>query len=105
MPPGQQFHRDDGHAVDFFAAEDVDRVRMTDRRGELPFAEKARAVVTVLQTAAQHLQRDAAPGLEVLGFVDFAHAAAAEQPADAVRPPDFARLQADADDGDRRSRI
>ena len=46
----QQLHRDHRHAGDLFAAEDVDRVWMTDRRGELPFAEKARAIVERSQT-------------------------------------------------------
>ena len=63
---------------------------MADRRGELSFAEEPRAVVGVLQPAAQHFQRDAASGLDVFGFVDLAHAAAAEQTADAIRAPRLA---------------
>ena len=41
----QRLHRDDRHARDFLAAEDVDRVRMTDRGGELTLAQKPRALV------------------------------------------------------------
>ena len=48
---GQQLHRDDRHAGDFLAAEDVDGVRMADRRGQLPFAQEPRALVGVLQPA------------------------------------------------------
>ena len=84
---GQQLHRDDRHAGDLLAAEDVDGVRMADRGGELSLAQEPRAFVGVLQAAAQHLERDPSPALDVLGFVDLAHPAAAEQTADAIRPP------------------
>ncbi len=62
-------------------------MRMTDGRGKLPFAEKARAVVGLFQTASQQFQREAASGLQALGFVNFAHASASQQTADAVWPP------------------
>ena len=56
----QQLHRDDRHAGDLVAAEDVDRVWMTDRRGELAFAQEPGTFLGSLQPAPQHLQRDAA---------------------------------------------
>ena len=84
---GQQLHRDDRDAGDLLAAEDVDGVRMADRGGELPLAQKPRAFVGVLQAAAQHLERNPSTALGVLGFVDLAHPAAAEQTADAIRSP------------------
>ena len=39
------------------------------------------------QTASQQFQREAASGLKALGFVNFAHASASQQTADAVWPP------------------
>jgi hypothetical protein len=60
---------------------------MTDGRCKLPFAEKTHAVVGLLQTPSQQFQREAASGLKALGFVDFAHASASQQTADAVWPP------------------
>jgi hypothetical protein len=65
-------------------------VRMTDRRGELAFAQKPRALVGVLQPAPQHFQRDASSTVHVLGLVDLAHPAAAEQTSDAIRSPRLA---------------
>ena len=84
-PAGQQFHGDDRHAVDLLAAEDVDAVRMIDGRGQLAFAQKARAVAGIGEPPAQDLDRDAPAMVELLGCVDFAHPAAAEEPFDAVR--------------------
>ena len=55
----QQLHRDDGHAGDFVTAEDVDRMWMTDRRGELSFAQESGTLLGSLQPAPQDLQRDA----------------------------------------------
>ena len=86
----QQLHRDHGNAGNLLAAEDVDRVGMTDRCRELTLAQKAGALVRVVETPVQDFQRDAAPALDVLGLVDLAHAAAAEQAADAIRAPRLA---------------
>jgi hypothetical protein len=83
----QQLHRDDWSTGDLLAAEDVDRVRMADRGGELTLAQKACAFVGILHSAAQYFERDAASAFNVLGLVDLTHATAAEQTPDAIRPP------------------
>jgi len=90
----QQFHGDHRHAGYLLAAEDVDRVGMADRGRQLSFAEEPRAVVGILQPAAQHLQGNPASGLRVFGFVNLAHAALTEQPVNAVRAPHLAGGQA-----------
>ena len=88
----QQLHRDDGHAGDFVTAEDVDRMWMTDRRGELSFAQESGPLLGSLQPAPQDLQRDA-PSAVVFRLVDLAHPAATEQPADPIRAPRLSFLE------------
>lgn len=87
----QQLHRDHGHAVDLFAAENVDGMRMTDGRREAAFAQEPRAVLVQDHLPAQQFQCDAAAGLGVHRFVHLAHAAMAEQLDDRVRPELLAR--------------
>ena len=70
----RQLHRDDGKALHLGRAEDVDAVRMAERRGELPFAQEPFALLVVAEPAAQDLHRDAPPALGFLGLVDLAHA-------------------------------
>ena len=62
---------------------------MADRRRQLPLTEESRTVFGAPQRVAQDLQRQASSGLELLGLVDLAHPAAAEQPDDPIRPPDL----------------
>ena len=76
-PAGQELHRDDRYAVDLFAAEDVDRVRMTDGCGQLPFAQEPRTVLGALQPAAQDLERQPSSRRQLFRFEHLAHAAAA----------------------------
>ena len=80
----QQLHRDHRRAGDFLAAEDVDAVGMADRCGELAFAQETRAVLRIGQPLTQDFERDAAALLDVLGFVDVAHAPTAQQPHNAI---------------------
>jgi len=78
-------HRD---TFDLLGTVDVEAVRMVDARGEATFPEKALSHVRRIELLPEHLQGDAAPGGELLGFVDGAHAAAAEQ----SQEPVFAEL-------------
>ena len=93
-PAREQLHRDHRRAGDFLAAEDVDAVGMSDGGGELALAQESRAVLRTGQPLIQDLERHAAALLDVLGLVDFAHAATPEQPADAIGAEHLARREA-----------
>ncbi len=79
-----QLHGDGRHAVDLGGAEHEHAVLVIDRRGEAALALEALALALVAEALLQHLERDAPPALDLLGFVDEAHAAAAEHPAHPV---------------------
>ena len=86
---GEQLHRDRGRAAHFFAAEDVDRVRVADRCRELPLTKEPCTIFVAPQRVAQDFQRQASSCLELLGLVDLAHSTAAEQADDPIRPPEL----------------
>ena len=79
-----QLHGDGRHAVDLGGAEDEHAVLVIDRRGQPALALEALAFALVAEALLEHLQRDPAPALDLLGLVDHAHAAAPEHAADAV---------------------
>ena len=82
-----QPHVEEELAVDLAVAVDRDDVRVGERRGEPRLPAETSAVQRVLrQRRRQHLQRDPAVLLGVVGAVDIAHAAAAEQCVEPVRP-------------------
>ena len=93
-PAGDEFHRDDRRAVDFFGAEDVNRVGVAERRRELTFAQEPGAVGVGREALAEDLERDAPAVRTVRRFVDFAHAAASQQAFDAVRAEVLAGVKA-----------
>ena len=70
-----------GTPVDLGGAEHEHAVLVIDRGGEAALALEALPLALVAQALLEHLQRDVASALDLLGFVDEAHAAAAEHPA------------------------
>ena len=81
---GRELHRDDRKPLDLGRAEDVDGVRMAERRGEPSLAKKPFALLVVAEAAAQDLHRDPAAALGLLGFVDLSHPAFAERTDDHI---------------------
>ena len=80
-------HRQVGRAVELAGLVDRDDVGVVDRGREVGLAVEPRAEVGVVgQLVGQQLERHLAPQFALLGEVDDAHAAAAEDPLDAVRP-------------------
>jgi hypothetical protein len=66
---------------------------MRDRGRELSLAQEARAILGTGEAAVQDFERDAPPVSPMLGLVDLAHTASAQQPADEVRTERLARCQ------------
>ena len=66
---------------------------MVDRGGQAPLAEESLARVGRIEPVAQDLERHAASALQVLGFIDRAHAARAERADDGVMAKLLARLR------------
>lgn len=82
-----QAHVDEQHPVDLAEVVDGDDVRVREARHRLRFAGEALAELRILRgRCVQQLQRDVPIALRVGREVDLAHAAAAEQAADLVRP-------------------
>ena len=85
VSPFDVAHADKEEAVDRPSLVDRDDVRMVDRRGQLGLTEEAVAERVVLgEIDGQELQRDPPLEPQVLGEVDHAHAAQAEQRLDPV---------------------
>ena len=75
----QQFHGDEMLAVRFVDLVNRADVRMIERGGGKGFAlESFAGCGIILHFRGQEFQRDVAPQLEVFGFVDHTHPAAAE---------------------------
>ena len=80
-------HRQEGGAVDLAGLVERDDVGVVDRGREVRLALEARPEVGVLrQLVGQQLEGHLAAQLALLGEVDDAHAAAAQDPLDAIRP-------------------
>ena len=80
-----QLHDDEGVAALHPVVEDIDHIRVIELRrglGLLPEARHERRVAAVL--GAQHLDRDVAAELRVMGAEDGRHAALAEQLHEAI---------------------
>ena len=85
-----EFHRDDWEPVDLFRAVHVDRVRMVDRRRRAAFAQEAFAIFRATDPRCEHLHRDLAPIVQLLGGIHRPHAAPSQQAFDAVTAEDGA---------------
>ena len=80
-------HDDEVGAVELAAVEDRDDIRVREPRGMRRLAPEALDELLVVRVPrVQHLDRDSAAELLVLGEVDVGHAAAAELARDAVTP-------------------
>ena len=95
--PRDQFHGDSRGAADLLRAVNVNAVRMIDRGGQASFAQEPAPGLRGIKLVSQHLERNAAPALQVLGLIDRAHAPAAQFAHDAVAAegiPRFGQLAA-----------
>ena len=82
---GHQLHHQRGGALALLEAVDRRDVRMVERGEDLRLAREARHVVGVVgERRGQHLERDVAMELRVVGAVDLAHAAHSEAVGDFV---------------------
>lgn len=74
----RHLHGDHRHTFDFLRAEDIDAVRMIDRRGETALTQEALALLLVVEALIQHLQSQPATTGDLFRFINNAHAACAE---------------------------
>ena len=95
--PAQQLHDDEGRAIfDLDEVRDVDDIAMANAIDGLRFLEEAQhRVAPASVIGAQQLERDLAAELHVLGAIDVAHAALAEE----LRQAIAAELRAEAELG------
>ena len=84
VAPAQQLHGDEQEAVVVAEVDDLQDVRVRQHRGALGLAIEALGQRRVAgHGVVQHLERDLLAEVGLLGEVDAAHGAGAEQPLDA----------------------
>ena len=78
-------HREEEGTVVFPRTEDRDDVRMVERRGDTRLVQEALPEsVALRELGSDHLQRHPTPEAELLGAIDRAHSASADEPFDLV---------------------
>jgi hypothetical protein len=90
IPPGEQLHGDvEGPVAILPRIDDLDRVRVVQQRRALGFAlEPADQLLVAHEVRVQHLDGHLLAERELLGLVDVAHRAAADEPVDPEVPRD-----------------